>query len=83
MVDNALRERRGDRRADPILATLVDVAIAYRDNLGSTVAQAFLRETGVPEALARRVLDGSARMRSTTPRRQLAHALHEWIAGTA
>ena len=82
-MDNALRERRGDRRADPILATLVDVAIAYRDNVGSGVAQAFLRETGVPETLAQRVLNGSASMRSTIPRRRIAHALHEWAAGPA
>ena len=62
-------KRRQERRTDPILATLVDVAIAYRDNLGCRVAQAFLQETGVPEALAKRVLDGTARMRATVPRR--------------
>lgn len=65
-------ERRQERRTDPIAATLVDVAIAYRDNLGCRVAQAFMHETGVPEALAKRVLDGSARMRSTVPRRWTA-----------
>lgn len=62
-------ERKQERRTDPILATLVDVAIAYRDNLGVRVAQAFLRETGVPAPLAQRVLDGTARPRSTMPRR--------------
>ena len=61
--------RHMDRRADPILATLIDVAIAYRENLGFRVAQAFLLEAGVPPALAMRVLDSSASMRATTPRR--------------
>ena len=61
-----------DRRADPMLATLIDVAIAYRENLGCRVAQAFLLETGVPPALAMRVLDGSASMRATVPRRARA-----------
>ena len=70
--------RRGqERRTDPILATLVDVAIAYRDNLGCRVAQAFLHETGVPEALAQRVLAGSARLRSTIPRRWTPHARYD------
>lgn len=83
MVENALTERRGDRRADPILATLVDVAIAYRDNLGCSVAQAFLRETGVPEALVQRVLDGSASTRATVPRRRAGQALPAWDASQA
>ena len=83
MVENALTERRGDRRADPILATLVDVAIAYRDNLGFTVAQAFLRETGVPEALAKRVLDGTASARATVPRRRAGQTLSARAASPA
>ncbi|MFC5462309.1 hypothetical protein [Massilia niabensis] len=66
----AFRERQGDRRADPVLGALIDVAIAYRDNLGSRVAEAFLRETGVPEAVAQRVLDRSARQRTLVPRRR-------------
>ena len=71
-------ERRQERRADPILATLVDVAIAYRDNLGVRVAQAFLLETGVPGPLAQRVLDGSAKSRATTPRRWTPRPLQDW-----
>ena len=76
-MKNALRERQMERRADPILATLIDVAIAYRENLGCRVAQAFLHETGVPAALAMRVLDGSASMRSTVPRRWTPRAVHD------
>lgn len=68
-ADRAFVERRPERRADPVLGALVDVAIAYRDNLGSRVAAAFLSETGVPEAVARRVLERSARQRTTQPRR--------------
>jgi len=70
-------ERKQERRADPILATLVDVAIAYRENLGTRVAEAFLRETGVPGPLAQRVLDGSARTRSTMPRRWAPRPLQD------
>ena len=62
--------RQPERRADPVLGALIDVAIAYRDNLGSGVAEAFMRETGVSEALARRVLDRSARQRTVVPRRR-------------
>lgn len=70
-------ERKQERRADPILATLVDVAIAYRENLGCQVAAAFLHETGVSGPLAQRVLDGSARMRATVPRRWAPRALRD------
>lgn len=63
-------ERGQERRVDPVLATLVDVAIAYRVNLGDRVATAFMRETGVPSHLAQRVLDGSATMRTMAPRRR-------------
>lgn len=70
-------ERQQDRRADPILATLVDVAIAYRENLGCRVAEAFMRETGVPAALAQRVLDGSASQRATVPRRWASRPVHD------
>ena len=70
-------QRRPERRADPILSTLVDVAIAYRENLGARVAEAFLRETGVPGPLAQRVLDGSAKTRTTTPRRWTPRARQE------
>ena len=62
-------ERRQERRVDAVLATLVDVAIAYRVNVGDRVAEAFMRETGVPAHLAQRVLDGSATVRTTAPRR--------------
>lgn len=68
-MEKLLKERRQERRVDPMLATLVDVALAYRENLGSAVAQAFMRETGVPAALVQRVLAGSARQRSGVPRR--------------
>jgi hypothetical protein len=68
-LDKLLQERRQERRIDPMLATLVDVALAYRENLGSEVAQAFMRETGVPAPLVQRVLAGSARQRSGVPRR--------------
>jgi hypothetical protein len=71
-VENALIERRGERRADPVLGALIDVAIAYRQNLGPEVAAALLRETGVPAAVAQRVLDQRAIVRSTTPRRRAA-----------
>jgi hypothetical protein len=77
-MPHAFVERKHERRADPILATLVDVAIAYRENLGVRVAEAFLRETGVPGPLAQRVLDGSARTRATRPRRGTSRALQEW-----
>ena len=68
-VDKSFVERGRDRRTDPVLGALVDVAIAYRENLGWRVAEAFLRETGVPEAIARRVLERSAHQRATLPRR--------------
>lgn len=68
-MDKPLKERRQERRIDPMLATLVDVALAYRENLGSEVAQAFMRETGMPAALVQRVLAGAARQRSGVPRR--------------
>ena len=74
-MENALIERQGERRADPVLGALIDVAIAYRDNLGCRVAQAFLQETGVPDALALRVLAGAARTRATVPRRWAPRAV--------
>ena len=60
-----------------------DVAIAYRDNLGAHVAQAFMRETGVPEALAGRVLAGAATARATAPRRWSPRAVHDQAARQA
>jgi hypothetical protein len=77
LVEHPLRERAPERRTDPILATLVDVAIACRENLRDRVAQAFLHETGMPEALARRVLDGSALTRATLPTAVAGSCLHE------
>ncbi|MDB5746974.1 MAG: hypothetical protein JWP72_1822 [Massilia sp.] len=68
--ENAFVERRQDRRIDPVLGAVVDVAIAYRENLGYRVAEAFLGETGVPGPVARRVLARSARQRSLVPRRR-------------
>ena len=79
-MEHSLSNRGRDRRGDPILATLVDVAIAYRDNLGTRVALAFMRETGVPEALAARVLDGTAAARATGPRRWTVRAVHDQAA---
>lgn len=76
-------QRGRERRGDPLLATLVDVAIAYRDNLGAHVAQAFMRETGVPEALAGRVLAGAATARATAPRRWSPRAVHDQAARQA
>jgi hypothetical protein len=75
-VTHTFVERARERRADPIMATLIDVAISYRENLGGHVAEAFLRETGVPAALAQRVLDGSAGRRSA-PRRLALAAQHD------
>ncbi|KQQ88934.1 hypothetical protein [Massilia sp. Leaf139] len=60
-----------ERRSDPVLGALVDVAIAYRDNLGVGVAAAFMRETRVPDAVAQRVLDRTAYQRTQVPRRRL------------
>jgi hypothetical protein len=77
LVKDPFKERAPERRTDPILATLVDVAIAYRENLGARVAQAFLLETGVPDALAKRVLDGSASVRAAVPRRRTRRALRD------
>lgn len=74
-VKHPFVERRQERRVDPVLATLVDVAIAYRLNLGDRVAAAFMRETGVPSHLAQRVLEGSATMRTTSPRRCVPYML--------
>ena len=71
-MENTLIERRAERRADPVLGALIDVAIAYRQNLGPGVAGALLRETGVPAAVAQRVLDQRAVVRSATPRRRAA-----------
>ena len=70
-------ERKRERRMDPIQATLIDVAIAYRENLGCRVAESFLRETGVPDVLTQRVLDGSATRRATAPRRCALHAFDD------
>lgn len=79
-VEYAFIERRQERRSDPVLGALVDVAIAYRENLGGRVAEAFLRETGVPEAVALRVLERTARQRSTVPRRWTPRAVPDTAA---
>ena len=71
-MDDSIAGNRPERRADPVLGALVDVAIAYRDNLGMGVAAAFLRETRVPDTVAQRVLDRSAHQRTPVPRRRLA-----------
>jgi hypothetical protein len=73
----AFVERGQERRIDPVLGAVVDVAIAYLENLGCQVAEAFLRETGVPGAVARRVLDRSARQRTLVPRRWTTRAAPE------
>lgn len=69
-MDDSFAGSSRERRADPVMGALVDVAIAYRDNLGMTVAAAFLRETRVPDAVAQRVLDRTAQQRATAPRRR-------------
>lgn len=76
-VEKPFKERRQERRIDPMLATLVDVAIAYHENLGWQVAQAFMRETGVPAALVQNVLTGAARQRSCVLRRWTPRAVAE------
>jgi len=79
-MKQVFRERGEDRRADPALGALIDLAIAYRQNLGVRVAQAFLGEVRVPEAAARRVLDGSACQRSPVPRRRPGDAADRALA---
>lgn len=71
-MDDSFASNRPERRSDPVLGALVDVAIAYRDNLGMAVATAFLRETRVPDAVAQRVIDCVAHQRTPVPRRRLA-----------
>jgi hypothetical protein len=66
--------RQGERRSDAVLGAVVDVAIAYRDNLGPRVAEAFMRETRVPDAVAQCVLNRTAHQRTSVPRRRLARA---------
>ena len=73
-MDDSVAGSRRERRTDPVLGALVDVAIAYRDNVGMTVAAAFLRETRVPDAVAQRVLDRTAHQRTTVPRRRFVRA---------
>ena len=82
-AENVFVERGQDRRADPVLGALIDVAIAYRDNLGWQVAEAFLRETGVPETLAQRVFERSAVQRSLAPRRWTARATADPAPGAS
>ncbi|MGX4641880.1 hypothetical protein [Massilia sp. SYSU DXS3249] len=82
-VEHVFVERGQDRRADPVLGALVDVAIAYRDNLGWRVAEAFLRETGVPETLAQRVFERTARQRSLVPRRWTPRAAVDPVLGAS
>jgi hypothetical protein len=66
--------RQEERRCDAVLGAVVDVAIAYRDNLGMRVAEAFMRETRVPDTVAQRVLNRTAHQRTSVPRRRLARA---------
>jgi hypothetical protein len=73
-MDDSFASSLRERRADPVLGALVDVAIAYRDNLGMSVAAAFLRETRVPDAVAQRVIDRTVHQRTPVPRRRLARA---------
>ena len=76
-MDNPFVERQPERRSDPMLATLVDVALAYRENLGARVAEAFMRETGVPGPLMQRVLAGAAGQRASLPRRWAPRAVQD------
>ena len=80
-MDDSFAGSRRERRADPILGALVDVAIAYRDNLGMGVATAFMRETRVPDAVAQRVLERTAHQRSPVPRRRALRAEAPQAAG--
>jgi hypothetical protein len=66
--------RQEERRSNAVLGAVVDVAIAYHDNLGPRVAEAFMRETRVPDAVAQRVLNRTAHQRTSVPRRRLARA---------
>ena len=70
MDDFFASSRQGERRSDAVLGAVVDVAIAYRDNLGLRVAEAFMRETRVPDAVVQRVLDRTAHQRTSVPRRR-------------
>jgi hypothetical protein len=70
--------RHEERRSDAVLGAIVDVAIAYRDNLGMRVAEAFLRETRVPDTVAQRVLNRTAHQRTSVPRRRLTRAEGSW-----
>ena len=72
MDDFFASSRQGERRSDAVLGAVVDVAIAYRDNLGLRVAEAFMRETRVPDAVVQRVLNRTAHQRTSVPRRRLA-----------
>lgn len=76
-MNNPFVERQPERRTDPMLATLVDVALAYRENLGQRVAEAFMRETGVSGSLMQRVLGGAARQRAALPRRWPPRAVQD------
>ena len=80
-MDDSVAGSRRERRADPALGALIDVAIAYRDNLGMTVAAAFMRETRVPDAVAQRVLDRTAQQRTPSPRRRFLRAEPPQAAG--
>ncbi len=73
-MDDVFASRQKERRSNAVLGAVVDVAIAYRDNLGVRVAQAFLRETLVPDAVAERVLNCTAQQRTAVPRRRLVRA---------
>ena len=72
MDDSFANSRQDERRSDAVLGAIVDVAIAYRDNLGMRVAEAFLRETRVPDTVAQRVLNRTAHQRTSVPRRRVA-----------
>lgn len=72
MDDFFADSRQEERRSNAVLGAVVDVAIAYRDNLGPRVAEAFMRETRVPDAVAQRVLNRTAHQRASVPRRRLA-----------
>ena len=72
MDDFCADSRQEDRRTNAVLGAVVDVAIAYRDNLGMRVAEAFMRETRVPDTVAQRVLNCTAHQRTAVPRRRLA-----------
>ncbi|GEM_PF-5903367 len=68
------RETVFDRRQDMhlFMSMKVDIAVAYRRNLGIEAARAFLQEQAVPATVAHRVLstEGQLRVSAARPDKQ-------------